>query len=90
MKCSLTVISDVAVQGVLIPNYVLYKDAKDGAAYSVPQGTEVEIYRKVGATCLWRLRFQCVRIHTRLSAALIIEASHRRAAIEVTWVCAGN
>ena len=32
---------------MLIPNYLLYKDAKDGAAYSVPQGTEIEIYRKV-------------------------------------------
>ncbi|CAL8466541.1 g6077 [Coccomyxa elongata] len=33
-------------QGVLIPNYILYKDVKGGAAYSVPQGTEIETYRK--------------------------------------------
>lgn len=35
------------LQGVLVPNYILYKDVKESAAYSVPQGTEIEIYRKV-------------------------------------------
>ena len=34
-------------QAVLAPSYLLYKDPKDGAAYTVPQGTELEVYRKV-------------------------------------------
>lgn len=42
----------VAGQGVLIPNYILYKDVKGGAAYFVPQGTEIETYRKVRPACL--------------------------------------
>ena len=36
-----------APQAVLAPNYLLYKDLKDGAAFTVPQGTEIEVYRKV-------------------------------------------
>lgn len=35
------------MQGVLLPSYVLHKDAKDAVSYTVPQGTEIEVYRKV-------------------------------------------
>lgn len=37
----------VPLQAVLAPNYVLYKDAKEGSAYTVPQGSEIDMYRKV-------------------------------------------
>jgi hypothetical protein len=35
------------VQGVLAPNYVLYRDSKGNVSYSVPHGTEIEVFRKV-------------------------------------------
>ncbi len=38
------------MQGVLLPKYVLYKDPKESVSYTVPQGTEIEIYRKVTST----------------------------------------
>lgn len=37
----------MVLQGALLPNYVLHKDIKEGVSYTVPQGTEIEIYRKV-------------------------------------------
>lgn len=36
------------MQGALLPNNVLHKDIKENISYTVPQGTEIEIYRKVG------------------------------------------
>jgi hypothetical protein len=35
------------LQPVLAPNYILHKDAREGVAYNVPQGLEIEVYRKV-------------------------------------------
>lgn len=34
-------------QGVLSPNYELYRDVKGNVAYTVPQSTEIEVFRKV-------------------------------------------
>jgi hypothetical protein len=44
------------VQGVLAPDYELYRDARGGASYAVPQGSEVEVFRKARAGCMrcWR------------------------------------
>ena len=35
------------LQPVLVPNYIMHKDAREGVAYNVPQGLEIEVYRKV-------------------------------------------
>lgn len=35
------------LQPVLGPNYILHKDAREGVAYIMPQGSEIEVYRKV-------------------------------------------
>ena len=35
-------------QGVLAPEYELYREAKGGVVYKVPQGSEIELFRKVG------------------------------------------
>lgn len=37
------------LQGVLAPEYELYRDARGGAAYAVPQGSEIEVFRKARA-----------------------------------------
>ena len=34
------------LQGVLVPDYELYADAKSGVRYTVPRGTDIENYRK--------------------------------------------
>ncbi|CAK0759668.1 Dynein gamma chain, flagellar outer arm [Coccomyxa viridis] len=30
----------------LLPNFAIYKDPKEGSAYTVPQGSEIDVYRK--------------------------------------------
>jgi dynein heavy chain len=36
----------LTVQGVMAPNYELYKDERTKASYTIPFGTEIEVYRK--------------------------------------------
>ena len=38
-----------ALQGSLAPSYQLYKDAKSNVAYTVPQGSDIEAFRKASA-----------------------------------------
>ena len=35
------------MQSNLLPNFAIYKDTKEGAAYTVPMGSEIDVYRKV-------------------------------------------
>ncbi len=35
------------MQSNLLPNFAIYKDPKEGSAYTVPQGSEIDVYRKV-------------------------------------------
>ena len=41
------------LQAVLQSGYVLYKSDKGSAQYTVPEGTEVEVYRKVRMLCTY-------------------------------------
>ena len=45
------------LQPVLGPNYILHKDAREGVAYIVPQGMEIEVYRKVSGFVALILRY---------------------------------
>ena len=37
------------MQSNLLPNFAIYKDTKEGATYTVPQGSEIDVYRKVNS-----------------------------------------
>ena len=45
------VISWNAVQSNLLPNFTIYKDSKEASAYTVPQGSEIDVYCKVIPCC---------------------------------------
>lgn len=36
-----------AMQSNFLPNFTIYKDSKEGYAYTVPQGSEIDVYCKV-------------------------------------------
>ena len=51
---------EACLQGVLSPQYELYKEHQNGVSYKIPDGTELDIYQKVRPSPTALVPLHCV------------------------------